>query len=328
MGVQASSRHLNFIIGKISLTNMMVNLPYTALRAFEAVVRLKGFGRAAEELSVTQSAVSQHVKSLETWTGQRLLVRGPRETQATPQGRLLAEAIADGLGRIEQVTSQLRRRNPRRQTLIVSCPPGFAVNWLFPRLLTFDQAHPDVPVSLATHYEDLDLAAGVVDAAIRYGTGGFSGLHAERLLGERIFPVCAPSLLRDGPPLATIADLGRHTLLVDELSDTAGNPPTWEYWAEEHGLVLPKATRSRRFGQSNLAIQAAKQGLGVALGREPLVIDALVAGELVRPFPQTAFSEFSYWLICQKRHMNAPPLRNFRDWLQSEARAQPELPAR
>ena len=303
---------------------MSLSLPYTALRAFEAVVRQRGFGRAAEELGVTQSAVSQHVKSLEDWTGRRLLNRGPRETMPTAEGQMLADAVIDGLGRIEGACEQLRKPGRGGTTLDIACPPGFAINWLFPRLLHFDQAHPDIPVSIATHFGAVDFGAGGIDAAIQYGPGGFSGLHAEPLMGEAVFPVCSPGLLASGPPLASVEDLARHTVLVDDLSQNAGTPPTWGFWAAAAGVTLPRAARVRRFGQSNLVIEAAKQGLGVALGRGPLVIDALAAGDLVRPFAADARSEYSYWLVCPKRAVDSAPLIAFRNWIM-EAATGPDL---
>ena len=307
---------------------MSLALPSVSLRAFESVVRLRGFGRAAEELSVTQSAVSQHVKALEEWTGHRLLIRGTRETVATPQGQQLADAVQSGLGQIEQVCNALKSKAGDDQMLAISCPPGFAINWLFPRLLRFDQAHPDTQVSIVTRSGPPDFITDAIDAAIHYGPGGYSGLEAAKLMGERVFPVCSPALLSGPPPLGEVSDLANQTLLVDDLSHNSGTPPTWEFWAGSVGIDLPAARRSRRFGQSNLVIQAAKQGMGVALGREPLVIDALVSRELVRPFPDTAVSEYSYWLITRKSRTTRPALEAFSDWLLSEARNQPDLPQR
>ncbi len=310
----------------IRQTNMSLTLPYVSLRAFESVVRLRGFGRAAEELSVTQSAVSQHVKSLEEWTGHKLLVRGPRETVPTPNGQKLADAVHRGLGVIDDVCMSLKNEAKQDLTLEISCPPGFAINWLFPRLLKFDQQYPEHPVSIVTQSGPLELATGAVDAAIHYGPGGYSGLVAERLLGERVFPVCAPELLEGDRAIRSPADLVNHTLLIDDLNEAAGTPPTWEYWAGCVGIEMPRARRTRHFGQSNFVVQAARQGLGVALGREPLVIDALVAGDLVRPFFDTAESEYAYWLVSQRTRSNSKALTAFRTWLFEEARAQPNLP--
>lgn len=298
---------------------MLPNLPFVALRAFETVVRLRGFGRAAEELGVTQSSVSQHVKLIEEWIGCNLLVRGPRMTVATKEGQMLANAIASGIGQIGELCDKLRQKGGADPMIIISCAPGFAVNWLFPRLIRFDQLYPDTPVSILTDPSPVGFAAGQADLAILYGMGNYPGLHVERLLDERVFPVCAPALLRDGPPLNTVADLVHHTFLLDELVDIGGNPPTWAFWAEQTRQMLPQPTRTRRFGQADMVVQAAVQGLGVALGREPLVVDALADGRLVRPLDGVAVSQFSYWFVCPKAAMKSDRIVRFREWLFQES---------
>lgn len=304
---------------------MRENLPFTALRTFESVARLRGFGRAAEELGVTQSAVSQHVKSLEEWLGVRLINRGAGRAVATEEGARLAAAVAEGFGEVAAVCHALREAPGETLNIVLSCLPGFAFNWLFPRLFTFDQRHPEYPVSIMTTGALANFTDADVDLAIRYGLGGYGGLHVEKLMSERIFPVCSPALLERGPPLRTPADLAQHTLLYDEISDLGGNPPTWEYWAREIGVSLPKSVRIRRFGQSNMVVQAALRGLGVALGREPLVIDALSEGRLVRPFPELVPSEFSYWIVCPSAALKSARIQAIRAWLHEEVAAQAKI---
>jgi LysR family glycine cleavage system transcriptional activator len=298
---------------------MLPNLPFAALRAFEAVVRLRGFARAAEELGVTQSSVSQHVKVVEEWIGRALLVRGPRDTVATNEGKILATTIANGISQIGNLCDKMRHKSGSDPAITVSCLPGFAVNWLFPRLIKFDQLHADTPVSISTDASPLGFSTGQSDLAILYGMGNYPGLHVERLLDERLFPVCAPSLLESGPGLNTLEDLAHHTLLMDELADVGGSPPTWAFWAEQTGQTLPKPARIRRFGQTNMVVQAAVQGLGVALGREPLVKDALANGSLVKPLQGIALSQYSYWFVCPKAAMKSARIQRFRNWLFSEA---------
>lgn len=298
--------------------------PLAALRALEAVARLEGFGRAAEELGVTQSAVSQHVRALEEWTGRRLLRRGPRRSTPTLDGRALAEAVAAGLGGIGEVCADLRRRPADHgRALVISTLPGFALKWLFPRLIGFDQAHPELPVSISTDARPVDFLSGAEDAAIRYGLGGYRGLHEDRLFGERLFPVCAPGLLEGPHPLREIADLAHHTILVDEVTPIRGRAPTWEVWLRAAGLdgagIAALMARTRRFGQANMVVQAAIDGLGVALGREPLVADELKAGRLARPFALTAPSEFAYRFVCPRANLDDPRVGAFRDWLLREA---------
>ncbi|MDO9524311.1 MAG: LysR substrate-binding domain-containing protein [Gemmobacter sp.] len=306
---------------------MKPNLPFTALRTFESVARLRGFGRAAEELGVTQSAVSQHVKSLEEWLGRRLLTRGGGRVAPTDDGARLAAAVAEGFGLVSALCNDLRAAPGEDLTIGVSCLPGFAYNWLFPRLMTFDQRYPNYPVSIITTAALASFTDDDADIAIRYGLGGYAGMHVEKLMSEQLFPVCAPSLLERGPPLKSPADLARHTLLYDEIADIGGSPPTWDYWAQQVGTTLPKPARIRRFGQSNMVVQAAVRGFGVALGREPLVIDALTEGRLVRPFPELVPSQFAYWIVCPSGALKSDRIRALRDWLHDEVARQPSIPA-
>ena len=293
---------------------------------FEAVVRLGGFRLAAEDLGVTQSAVSQHVRRLEEWTGRTLLIRGAKRSTPTADGRLLADAITTGFATITDACGILRQkgRNDDRP-LMISTLPGFALQWLFPRLIRFDQEHPDIPVSISTDRMPIDFTNDQKTLAIRYGLGRYPGLHVEKLFGETLFPVCAPSLLADGPPLRKIGDLARHTLLVDEIVVIHGKGPSWQSWFAVAGLPSDIGARTRRFGQANMVVQAAIEGLGVALGREPLVIDELIAGRLVRPFDIVAQSAFSYYLVCPKDRLDDRRVKAFRHWLLGEARQMPGL---
>ncbi|MDU8944105.1 LysR substrate-binding domain-containing protein [Ovoidimarina sediminis] len=303
---------------------MILNLPYSALRAFEAVVRHSGFSPAADELGISQSAVSQHVRALEEWTGRELLVRGARQSAPTRDGEQLARAIAEGLGGISDVCNRLRERTRSDRTIVISCLPGFAFNWLFPRLLHFDLAHPDLSISIATDTGQQPFSGASADVGIRYGVGDFSGLQVDLLMTERLFPVCAPDL---SPRPESIEDLAQHTLLVDENLHHGKFSPTWEFWARQCGVALPDTVRTRQLGQSNMVVQAAIEGLGVALGREPLVIDALSAGRLIRPLPHMTDSPLSYWLVRRPDAKPGRKVEEFLNWIKSETAALPDLPA-
>lgn len=301
---------------------MLKLLPFSALRTLETVVRLNGFGRAAEELSVTQSAVSQHIKSLEEWTGHQLLIRGARKTVPTDNGLRLASAVAEGFGSVQLVCDELRdRTKPKKRGLLLASPPGFAFVWLLPRLMTFDELNPDIPVSLSTDVFARDAAADVADVMIHYGAGGFPGLHAERLMDEQMTPVCAPEVARK---LTSVADLAFHTILHDDVQQL-GTPSTWTVWADQVGVALPKSDRIRKYGQANMVVQAAIKGVGVAMGRAPLVTDALVDGSLVCPLPMLAKSQLSYWFVCRPEALKQRRIKMFRDWLFDEVAAQPPM---
>jgi LysR family transcriptional regulator, glycine cleavage system transcriptional activator len=266
--------------------------------------------------------VSQHVRLLEDWTGHRLLIRGARDSRPTEEGRLLAAAVAEGLGRIGDVCQELRSRARGGATLAVSSLPGFAINWLFPRLIRFDQVHPGITVSISTDPRPVTFSGGEADIAIRYGMGRYPGLYVRQLLPESLVPVCAPSLIRAGPPLRSPADLARHTLLVDDLKPIGGRLPNWDFWAAQSGVRLPRPGRLRRFGQSNMVIQAAIEGLGVALGRDALIMDAMADGRLVRPFPiPPVRSDYAFWFVCPESALERPAIRAFHDWVFAEAAA-------
>ncbi|MEM1428225.1 MAG: LysR substrate-binding domain-containing protein [Pseudomonadota bacterium] len=295
---------------------MIRSLPYTSLRAFEAVARLQSFSQAADEIGVSQSAVSQQVRTLEEWLGQPLLVRAARTSRPTEEGARLARVIADGLGGIVDACERLRETHRAERTVIINCLPGFAFIWLFPRLLSFDLAHPNITISITT---EAGAAAGRADLGIRYGNGRTVGMIAEPLMGESVFPVCAPALVEGDAPLRGVGDLARHTLLRDEFSPATTDPPTWEFWASVNGLTLPKPVRSRTFGASNLVVQAAISGLGVALGRTPLVATALEEGRLVRPFAHEARSLCKYWLVYEERALHSERITLFLNWIKREA---------
>jgi LysR family glycine cleavage system transcriptional activator len=300
--------------------------PLSSLRVFEAVVRLGGFRRAAEDLGVTQSAVSQQVRKLEEWLGRSLLIRGPRQSMPTADGRLLNDAIVDGLEIIGATCAELRRKSRHYDhPLLISTLPGFALKWLFPRLMRFDEQNPEIPISIVTDRIPIDFSNDQETLAIRYGPGRYPGLHVERLFGETLFPVCAPSLLERGPPLKLIEDLMHHTLLVDDIIKIGGKGPSWDLWFSAVGCKVPPDVSTRRFGQANMVVQAAVEGLGVALGREPLVIDELEAGRLVRPFDTVIPSDFGYYLVCPKSRFDDPRVVAFRDWLVTEATQMPTL---
>jgi len=305
---------------------MILNLPYVSLRAFETVARHGSFSGAADELGVSQSAVSQHVKTLEEWLGHPLMTRGARKSEPTRDGARLARAISDGLGRISEVCEDIRDKRRTDSTIVISCLPGFAFIWLFPRLLSFDLAHPHLSVSITTDTGTGGFSGSEADIGIRYGNGKNPGFTVEPLMGEDLVPVCSPTLLSGEHPLRSLADLAHHTMIRDEFAPFTRNPPSWEYWARANDLTLPRPARTRSFGQSNMVIQAAIQGVGVALGRGPLIIDALRDGRLIRPFPETARSQLKYWLVFHETQSGVEKISLFMDWIKEEVAAQPELP--
>lgn len=287
--------------------------PLNALRAFEAAARLLSFTRAADELAVTQAAVSHQIKSLEEWLGVLLFQRLPRRLALTDGGRELLATIRNSFDRIESAVGRVRR-NDGAGPLTVSVLPSFAAKWLVPRLGRFQTQHPDIEVRIAAETR-LSLFDDGVDLAIRAGRGHWPDLVCERLLNEELFPVCSPRLLAGPAPLVDPADLKRHTLLHDDFEQD------WRMWLDAAGVTGVDWRRGPRFSNSSMVIQAAVEGQGVALARSALAQADLKAGRLVRPFRIDIASDLAYYIVCPAAHTARPKVRAFRDWLMREATA-------
>lgn len=282
-----------------------------ALRAFEAAARHLSFSRAAEELHVTKAAVSHQVKALEEDLGLPLFRRLNRALLLTPAGQTLFPAISEALGLMHAAVARLKRQD-RTGELVLTMLDSFAAIWLVPRLSRFRNAHPEIDVRIATSDDSIDFAHTDVDLAIRYGAGHWPEVHAERLMTEEIFPVCAPALVESGPPLAKPADLVNHTLLHDYGHES------WRRWLKAAGESGIDVDRGPNYHHSNLVLQAAEQGDGVALARSVLAADALAAGRLVKPFDVTLPAEYAYYLVCPPANLNRPKVQAFRAWLFAE----------
>ena len=290
-----------------------------ALRTFEAVARLASFSRAAAELGVTPAAVSHQVKVLEEQLGQRLLTRTSRRVEVTAAGSALAQAVAEALDGLAAAVGRLKGR-PRENRLLVSTSPSLGSKWLVPRLERFSQQHPEADVRIEVSSALVEFGEDV-DLALRFGAGSYPGLAAERLFDEVIFPVCSPKLLRRGPPLNEPEDLRRHTLIHYDWQAQGIVWPDWQMWLLAAGVRGVDTERGLHFGMGNLALQAAIDGQGVALGDSTLVSDDLAARRLVRPFALSLQAPlgFAYHLVYPAAALEKPLAAAFRDWLLAEA---------
>ena len=197
--------------------------------------------------------------------------------------------------------------------LTVSLSPNFATKWLVPRLGSFVAGHPDLDLRISASLQHIDFAQDDIDMAVRHGEGVWPHLDVVRLCSEVLFPVCSPSLLRDGPGLACVRDLSRHVLLHDQ--DRNG----WQTWLRQVGASELAVSGGPVFNQTSLAIDAAVAGQGVALARSALASLDLQAGRLVRPLDDAVPAKFAYWIVCPKATAASPKIARFRDWLLDQA---------
>lgn len=283
-----------------------MDLPLNALRAFEVSARHLNFTRAAQELHLTPTAVSQHVKNLEARFGVRLFRRLPRGLALTEEGQALLPVLSDSFERIGLRLAGLREARPR-EPLTLGVVATFAIGWLLPRLASFQQAHPWVDLRLSTHNNRVDLAAEGLDAAVRFGDGHWHGTEALPLIAAPLAPVCAPAL---AARIRTPQDLGRETLLRSYRSEE------WPAWFRAAGLT-PPVVRGMVFDASLALAEAAALGAGVALLPVDLFMRDLRSGRLVRLF-DVQIESGRYWLTRLGSRRRSPALQAFEAWILAE----------
>jgi LysR family transcriptional regulator, glycine cleavage system transcriptional activator len=288
--------------------------PLNALKAFEAAARHQSFTKAAQELCVTQGAVSHQVKALEAALGLKLFSRERQRLIITEAGRDYLAVLRDAFDRIALGTARLVERQ-RSGVLTVSTSPDFAAKWLVGRLGRFAEAHPAIDLRVAATLEHVDFAREEVDLAVRHGDGNWPGLKVARLCAEELFPVCSPKLTAGRKRLRKPADLLRLPLL--RLSDES----EWPRWLEAAGVAGAPAALGPVMNRASMVIDAAIDGQGVALARTTLAAADLLAGRLVRPFATALPLVKSYWIVCSKATAALPKIEAFTRWLTQEAAA-------
>jgi LysR family transcriptional regulator, glycine cleavage system transcriptional activator len=291
--------------------------PLNALRAFEAAARHLSFTKAAAELHVTQAAISHQIKTLEEHLGVPLFQRRNKAVLLTDAGQLCLPGVRDGFARLAEAVDGLRALKIDN-VLGVTTSPSFAAKWLVPRLERFRAANPEFDVRIDASTQLVDFARENFDVGIRYGRGSYAGLTSESLFGTEVFPVCSPRLRKGAQALRTPADLKLHTLLHTEWL-ARDEEPDWRMWLLAADVPDVDWTRGPQFNDGALAIQAAIEGQGVALGRDALVAADLKAGRLVRPFRLSVAGRFHYYLVYLPTALKRPKVALFRDWLLSEA---------
>ncbi|HQS15617.1 transcriptional regulator GcvA [Reyranella sp.] len=285
--------------------------PLNGLRAFEAAARHMSFTDAAEELSVTQAAISHQVRGLEQRLGLKLFVRRNRSLLLSEAGQAYLPSVRAAFDQLNEATEKLLQKD-KGGNLTVTTTSSFAVKWLVPRLGGFQRSHPEIDVRVSTGTSLVDFSREDVDIGIRYGRGQWPNLLAERLVSEDVMPVCAPSLLKGPNGLKKPVDLRRFNLL-----HIASFPDDWQVWLTAAGVKGVDSSRGVSFDFALAAYQAAMDGLGVALGRNPLVEPDLKAGRLVVPFEFKRSSDFAYYLVYPPEAIRRRKIKAFRDWIVS-----------
>ncbi|MFL5045853.1 MAG: transcriptional regulator GcvA [Xanthobacteraceae bacterium] len=308
------------------MSNRRYSLPHVGFfQGFEAAARTLSFTKAAEELFITQSAVSRQIKALEDHLGVTLFERRPRALVLTDHGQALYAVAADALDRLQTAVDRLRM-DGRTGQLSITTTTGFASLWLIPRLRRFTSLHPDVDVRISATTEMLNLERSLVDLAIRYCPPDAVPEGATRLFGEGVLPVCARSLLRDrSRPLKRPHDLRRHTLLHFDYPGAMRSFMDWGTWLTALGIGELKPAGALHFTQYEQMIQAAVDGQGVALGRQPLVNDLIASGVLVAPFKNAVAGSRAYFLIEQPAARGKVQVRQFAAWLLDEVKRDSEF---
>ena len=290
------------------------------LRAFEAVARHLNFRAAAEEMALTQSAVSRQIQSLEEEVGVSLFLRHTRAVELTSAGAQLLMAVSQSLPRIDNAVRQIRQSAGRRSVALTTFA-SFASMWLIPRLEQFQRDNPDIDIRIDATDTPLDLEIADVDLALRYGPMATMPPQAVRLFGEQLTPVASPWLLKERP-LARPADVAHFTLIeAGDAHQTHLEWLTWRRWFDEHGLAKLQPKRWLYFNYAYQMVQAALAGQGVVLARLPLVAESLANGDLIEPLPRLRMdSPMAYWLLVGPRSAQRPEIRAFCEWLMGQSR--------
>ncbi|CAM3450819.1 transcriptional regulator GcvA [Parendozoicomonas haliclonae] len=285
-----------------------------ALAAFEAAARLGSFTKAADELFVTQAAISQHIRQLEESLEVPLFIRKPRSLSLTREGLRLLPSLSSAFDLMADSLDKIKKK-PDNNRLSVSLTPALAAKWLVLRLPEFWQQFPEIDLRLHHSISPVDFVNDDIDVAIRWGEGDWPGLTAEFLIPGELVPVCSPSLLVGRKPLAKPSDLVHHTLLHEDSHDD------WEQWLKMAGIESVEGTSGPIIDDSNALLLAAADGQGVALGRTAFIREDLAAGRLVKPFDLVLQKSQAYYLVYPEGAQQSAGFQAFRTFLKQQVKA-------
>ena len=289
--------------------------PLNALKAFEAAARHLSFTRAAEELFVTQAAVSHQIKSLEDFLSMKLFVRKRRALFLTEEGQVYYLALKDIFQSLSDATERLLAKGDTG-AITVALQTSFAIQWLVPRLNQFSVMHPDIDVRIQAVDTNEGFLTDDVDVAIYFGRGHWEGVKADKLHTEYLTPVCSPILFQGDKPLNTLDDLAEHTLLHHSSRDA------WLDWIKHFDVKGVNVDHGPIFSHSTLVQQAATLGQGIALGHSVLARAEIQAGRLICPFEEKLVTQDAYYLVCHQSQADLGKIAAFRAWLISQVQAE------
>lgn len=285
--------------------------PLNALKAFESAARHLSFTKAADELFVTQAAVSHQIKSLENYLSIKLFHRKNRALLLTEEGQSYFQDLRDIFVHMQEATDRLVAMG-EKGAITIATPPSFASQWLVPRMHRFSSLHPDIDVRIKAVDLDDDFLDNSVDIAVYYGLGNWPGLHVTKLLSEYLTPICSPLLLKKGDGLRELKDLAQHTLLHD---NTRG---AWKSWLREFGIKDINVNHGPIFSHTMLVLQSASIGQGVALSDTVLAKPDIDSGRLVCPFEERIESKLSHYLVCKEHQADQSKIKVFSQWMLDE----------
>lgn len=287
--------------------------PLSALRTFDTAARHLSFTKAAEELCVTQSAVSRQIRLLEEFLDLQLFERGHRTLALTAEGERYQRDIAGIFAQMDLATRRLRR-DRRREVLKIQTYTTFTMRWLIPRLRGFQEQYPEIEVQLTASLKPVDFSNSDIHGAVRAGHGEWP-VRADKLCDTYLVPVCSPQFAQ-----TAFSGEGAETLDDKTLLHSLGRPNDWDVWFSGAGISYGDLDRGHRFESSSMSYQAAQKGLGVAIGQRFLVEDDLRSGLLVTPIEKHVYSNETYYFLSSPRYSGIPRLELFREWLIEEAR--------
>lgn len=288
--------------------------PLNALRTFEAAARHLSFTKAADELFVTQAAVSHQIKALEDYLSLKLFIRRNRTLLLTEDGQFYFLEIKDIFQNLHDSTQRLLARGTKG-AITVATPPSFASQWLVPRISLFSAQEPEIDVRIQAVDFDEGFLTNEIDVAIYYGRGRWSGLICEKLHSEFLTPMCSPALL---PSLLNLSSLSKQTLLHDSSRDM------WRTWLKRFDVKGVNVNQGPVFSHSMMVLQAAALGQGVALGNTVLARPEIQAGRLITPFDERVESKDAFYVVCDEAHDEMGKISAFKNWMLKQVRAESE----